>query len=391
MKLLLLSTEFPPGPGGIGTHAYQLAIGLVRRGWEVTVLTPQDYADEKEILSFNSSQPFTIVRLHHYPTSLLEGMYRLAVLICWFHRWSPDISVASGERAVWLMALASLWLKHPWVAVGHGTEFGTQSGWESHLTRWAFKKASAIVAVSQYTCRRIKKMGICVPTIHVIPNGADAQRFHPLPADRIFNFRSQFVSKGGRILLTVGNVTERKGQDIVIRALPLILKSGIDVHYLLVGLPTLREKLEALARQLGVADRVHFLGRVDASTLVEAYNACDIFVMTSRHTHDGDFEGYGIAVVEAALCGKPAVVSGGSGLEEAVLDGETGLVVPQNDPAATASAIVKLLTDEELYSRLAKQARERALREQTWEQRVGEYHRILCTLLKRSNTRSQHR
>jgi len=385
MKVLLLSTEFPPGPGGIGTHAYQLAIGLVKSGWEVTVLTPQDYADEEEILSFNSLQPFIVVRLRHYPCSLLEGFYRLMVLLRWFYHWSPDVSIASGERAVWLMALASLWIRHPWMAVGHGTEFGIQSSWESRLTRWAFGKASVIVAVSQYTSRRIKEMGIHAPRIYVIPNGADAQRFHPLPADRISNFRRRFVSEKGRILLTVGNVTERKGQDIVIRALPLVLKAGIDVHYLIVGLPTLREKLEILAQQLGVADRVHFLGRVDASTLVEAYNACDVFVMTSRYTADGDFEGYGIAVVEAALCGKPAVVSGGSGLEEAVLDGKTGLVVPQNDPAATASAIIKLLTDKEFYSRLAEQARVRALCEQTWEHRVSEYHRILCTLVGKSN------
>lgn len=387
VRVLLLSTEFPPGPGGIGTHAYQLAIGLFKRGWEVTVLTPQDYASEQEILSFNSSQPFTIVRLRHYPNTLLEGLYRLTVLLRWFHRWSPDVIVASGGRAVWLMAFAAPLVRRPWMAVGHGTEFGVPSGWERRLTRWAFGKASVIVAVSQYTRRRIKEMGIRVPRIHVIPNGADPQRFHPLPENRVSEFRRRFVSEKGRILLTVGNVTERKGQDIVIRALPLVLKAGIDVHYLLVGLPTIREKLEALAQQLGVAGRVHFLGRVDESTLVEAYNACDVFVMTSRLTPDGDFEGYGIAVVEAALCGKPAVVSGGSGLEEAVSDGETGLVVPQNDPVATASAIVKLLSDEEFFFRLAKQARVRALCEQTWEHRIGEYHRILCALVEKRDTK----
>lgn len=384
MKLLLLSTEFPPGPGGIGTHAYQLAKGLVKRGWEVVVLTPQDYASEEEILTFNSSQPFTVVRLRHYPGSLVEGLYRSMVLLRWFRRLLPDVSIASGEKSLWLMAIVTLWMRRPWLAVGHGTEFGRQSGWENLLTRWALRKASVIVAVSQYTRKWIEKMGICSSHIRVIPNGADAQRFYPLPKDRISDFRRRFVSEKGRILLTVGSVSERKGQDIVVRALPLILQAGIDVHYLLVGLPTLREKLEALARQLGVVDRVHFLGRVDESTLVEAYNACDLFVMTSRHTLDGDFEGYGIAVVEAALCGKPSVVSGGSGLEEAVLDGETGLVVPQNDPIATASAIIRLLTDEKLYLRLAKQARLRALREQTWENRVNDYHRLLCALAGKS-------
>jgi len=150
-RLLILSTEFPPGPGGIGTHAYQLATGLTKRGWEVVVLTPQDYASEEEILSFNSSQPFPIVRLRHYPGSLPEGLYRLSVLIRWFYRWSPDVSIASGERAVWLMALVAPRMKRPWVAVGHGTEFGVKSGWERYLTRWAFERASIVVAVSNYS------------------------------------------------------------------------------------------------------------------------------------------------------------------------------------------------------------------------------------------------
>jgi phosphatidylinositol alpha-1,6-mannosyltransferase len=161
----------------------------------------------------------------------------------------------------------------------------------------------------------------------------------------------------------------------------LVLKSAPAVHYLMAGLPALKEPLTSLARDLGVADRVHFLGRVDQETLVTAYNACDVYIMTSRHSKAGDFEGYGIAVVEAAFCGKPAVVSAGSGLEEAVSAGETGLVVPEDDHRATAAAITRLLSDVPLRRQLGRKARERALREQTWANRMVEYDRVLKAIV----------
>src|SRR5205823_4374587 len=100
---------------------------------------------------------------------------------------------------------------------------------------------------------------------------------------------------------------ERKGQDNVIRALPAILRRIPNAHYYMVGLPTLREPLEQLASEIGVCDNVHFVGRAETADVVRWLNACDLFVMTSRTTANGDCEGFGIAVVEAALCGKPAV------------------------------------------------------------------------------------
>ena len=89
-------------------------------------------------------------------------------------------------------------------------------------------------------------------------------------------------------------------------------------------------------------------------------NACDLFVMTSRNTADGDFEGYGIAVIEAALCGKPAVVSAGSGLGEAIVAGETGVLVREDDPPDTARAIAELLADPGTPAPRWVAARERA-------------------------------
>src|SRR5262249_19753286 len=126
-----------------------------------------------------------------------------------------------------------------------------------------------------------------------------------------------------------------------------------------------------------VEDRVRILGRVDEDRLVAILNTADLFVLTSRRTEAGDVEGYGIAVVEAALCGKPAIVSGDSGLEEAIRDGVTGVRVPAEDPDATASAVTSLLENEARRRSMGESARARAIADQTWASRVEEYDAFL--------------
>jgi phosphatidylinositol alpha-1,6-mannosyltransferase len=260
-------------------------------------------------------------------------------------------------------------------------EFGAPAGWQRLASRWAYSRPRAVICVSEYARRRMLALGARPPRAEVITNGADEHAFRPLDAPIPQALRRQWGLDGAQILLTVGSLTERKGQEVVIRALPAILAARPAVHYVMAGLPQIQEKLERLADELGVRSQVHFLGRVDQETLVAAYNACDVFVMTSRHSSDGDAEGYGIAVIEAALCGRPAVVSGESGLAEAVAHGQTGLLVPENDPQATAQAILRLLGDDELRAQLGRQARQRALNEQTWSSRAARYDRLLRQIL----------
>jgi glycosyltransferase involved in cell wall biosynthesis len=215
----------------------------------------------------------------------------------------------------------------------------------------------------------------------VIHNGADEQQFYPFSRTEVEQQRSALGLRDARLLITVGNVTERKGQDIVIRALPAILATWPNTHYLVVGLPSSKSQFLAIAEELGVEGHVHFLGRVSSEDLVTYLNISDVFVMTSKRTADGDFEGYGIAVVEAALCGKPAVVSADSGLVEAITTGETGFLVPPNDPDATAECITRLLSDDSLRTQMGDKARTRALHEQTWQHRVNEYHDLLVSIV----------
>src|SRR5262249_41883062 len=115
MRLLVLSREFPPGPGGIGTHAYELSRHLMRRGWEVTVVSPQDYASAAERERFNAAQPFPIVRLNSGRGMLREAWERQGVLARQVRERRPDILLASGQRSVWLAAWGAARHRLPWV------------------------------------------------------------------------------------------------------------------------------------------------------------------------------------------------------------------------------------------------------------------------------------
>jgi phosphatidylinositol alpha-1,6-mannosyltransferase len=364
---MILASEFPPGPGGIGTHAYQLARQFTTYGKSVHAVAPQDYLSEDIIAQFNAEQAFGITRLPSSPNKLIQGIKRASRFIAAVRTFKPDLLIASGERSIWLSGIVLPFFKIPWVIVGHGSEFGAMNTLSTRITRLTGNRANAIISVSQFTQRMVSKMGIKKPQSEIIHNGADGETFHILPQDEILAFRKKESSREKFIILTVGNVSDRKGQEVVIRALPEILKERPEVEYWIAGLPQKKAELSALAEQLGVADSVRFWGRVETEQLVHLYNACDLFVMTSRQLADGDYEGFGIAVIEAALCGKPAVVSDNSGLVEAVIDGETGLVVPQNDPKATAEAILSLTRAQGKLATLAGNARENAISHQTWE------------------------
>jgi phosphatidylinositol alpha-1,6-mannosyltransferase len=380
VNLLIVSSEFPPGPGGIGAHTHHLADQLCGLGWQVSVLAPQHYASAEEVRRFNESQAYSIQTFPRVPTAPLKAVQRYSAIARHLRQASPDVVIASGTRAVWVTSAAIGSASIPWVAIGHGSEFTLVTGWERALVRRTYDRASAIISVSRFTLGLVLACGIRPAASHVIPNGADDKFFRILPESVVAATRRRLGFGDDPLLLTVGNVTERKGQEVVIRAMPEILRRHPRARYLIAGLPTDRAKLESIARELGVEDRVHFLGRQPYDEIRCLMNAADLFLMTSRSTSTGDCEGFGIAVIEAALCGTPAIVSRGSGLSEAVADMETGMIVPEGDSAGVADAVCRMLGDDAFRAGLAKRARERALDGYTWTEVISRYDAVLREL-----------
>lgn len=256
------------------------------------------------------------------------------------------------------------------VIYAHGEELtGWGRGRKFRTMCFVLRRADKILANSDFTRETlIKLIGVRPEQIVMAYPTVDGERFRPgLPFD---DLRSGIgLLEGQRLVLSVGRLQRRKGFDQVIRALPGLLRRGIDVHYAIVGIGDDWDYLQGIASELGVSERLHLLGHVDPQDLPRWYNACDLFAMPNRDI-EGDTEGFGIVYLEANACAKPAIAGDAGGTGSAVETGVNGVRVDGNDVQAIEAAIAGLLLDPEGSSRMGAVARQRIEAHFTPERRV---------------------
>jgi phosphatidylinositol alpha-1,6-mannosyltransferase len=295
-------------------------------------------------------------------------IFKIIQLLVITIRFNPNVIVTSGKHATWFGALIKSILRKKTIAFGHGTEFGTTNPKEIKINKKAYSYIDLLICVSNFTLNYVnRKTEIKLKKGIVVYNGADQSLYKKLSPNDITKFKSRKRILDQKILLTIGSVTERKGQWMVIKALPEILKHNPDTHYYCIGIPTEKDKFSELAIELGVDENVHFLGKLTNQDLPLWTNASDLFLMTSSHTTDGDFEGFGISVIEAALCGIPAIVSSGEhGLTEAIETNVTGLAINEEESQELAMAINDLLANKNKLNQMGDAAYKRAIDRFTW-------------------------
>ena len=234
----------------------------------------------------------------------------------------------------------------------------------SLLVSRVYGGAALAFANSRNTAGMLRSMGVPSDRIVVVYPGVDATRFSP-DVDGA-SIRRQFVGDGGTLLVSVGRLQRRKGHDLAIQALAALGPAAIPVHYAIVGDGDERQRLEQLARDAGVADRVHFVGEARAADLPAYFAAADIF-LTPNRVDNGDIEGFGIVFLEAASSGKPVIAGNSGGVPEAVEDGVTGVLVSGTDIGELATTIRRLIDDQPLRARLGAAGRQRVLKGFTWQ------------------------
>jgi phosphatidylinositol alpha-1,6-mannosyltransferase len=212
--------------------------------------------------------------------------------------------------------------------------------------------------------------------VRIVHLGTDPQRFRPGVDPAELRRRFDLPDGGLRWLLTVARLEPHKGVDTVIKALPEVLERAPDVRYAVAGAGPERDRLEQLAHKTGVADRVRFLGEVGEPDLPALYNLATLYVAASRRAERIGVEGFGIALVEASGCGLPVVAGNSGGVPDAVRDGETGFLVPPEDPAAFAEAIGRVLADRALGERLGGNGRRTVETYFNWDRVVRELREI---------------
>jgi phosphatidylinositol alpha-1,6-mannosyltransferase len=241
------------------------------------------------------------------------------------------------------------------------------------LRRASLSGADQVLTYSQYLARRAHTFGASTDDISVIPFGTNPDVFYP---EEVPDLRDTFEAEEHPIILSAGRLVRKKGFDTAIRALDHITDTLPDVRLLIAGDGPERPKLERLIQDLGLTDHVQFLGNVPHSHLRKYYNLADAFLMAG-HEEPDDIEGFGLVYIEANACGTPTIGARVGGVPDAVRHGETGLLVPPQDPSATADALIRLLTNPDLAERLGRKGRQRVLDEANWDHVADRIYTLL--------------
>jgi len=379
VKSLLISGEFfPPAIGGIPNYMASMVEAL---GPERVCCLTGVKADSR--LDCDSRRPNVFRRpLVFSKSTVLEGGAWLASLIEIMLKEHPRAvqlaTLYDGHLGMWLQK----WLGLPYVVYTHGNEVlnALQARGERH--RLVLQRANCVLANSSYTADLVKQGGVQADRIEIVHPGCDAEEFRPYcPSSE---YRQGILGRhaAGKVILTVGRLVSRKGHDRVIQALPRILKCHPDVCYLVAGDGPARQELDEISNRLGVADKVIFLDKVLDADLPLIYNLCDVFVMPSREDVAGsDVEGFGLVFLEANACNKPVVGAQSGGMADAIVDGETGLLVPPNDEMALTASICRLLGDATYMRRLGQQGRDRVVRDFGWRSIADRVDAIVSGLI----------
>lgn len=376
-KSLFISFDFPPKRGGISRYLWQVANSLPPE--KVVILT--------EPAGDQAPTPFGV-----YRKKLLT-----AVPFIW-PKWLPlfwlTVRLVRRENIKLIHAvqilpfgtvalLIKLIFRIPYVVYVYGQDLVImrRSVRKMRLIRSILRNAQSVIANSHYTASVAVSAGASTGSIAVIYPAPAAAMTETATAEELSAFRNRYQLLNQYVILTVGNLVERKGHASVIQSLPVVLKTIPQLMYVIVGTGPFREQLSILAKKLHVEKRVLFLDRVADAELPLFYQVCDLFAMPSREIRNNrdevtDVEGFGIVFLEANRYAKPVIGGRSGGIPEAVADKHSGLLVDPDNQQEITTALLALLTDRSYAKTLGKQGKERAIKSFAWSEEIAKIKKI---------------
>jgi glycosyltransferase involved in cell wall biosynthesis len=347
LRVLLVAIRFPEVAGGVDAMVRDLIAALGPRA-EVEVFVPGEWSDRRLVTARAGAVPRHTMRLR-MPFDRRRPLLG-------FLGWLADFPAALGALVRLLrdgrfdlvhlhtvtnyaacFRLAGRLAGVPYVVTLHGsdvTAFDARHGDERWLIRWALAGAAGLVAVSAALARAAEARFGLAAAPAVIRNGIDLDLIGAAVAER-----PAVEIPEGRFVLSAGALDHVKGHDVLIRAWSRLAGQFPDTSLVIAGTGDEDDALRRLAGQLGCAGSIRFTGALPRAAVLQLMRRAALFVLPSRE------EGLGLVLLEAGLAGCPVVATAVGGVGEIVDDGETGLLVPPEDPAALAAAIGLLLGD----------------------------------------------
>jgi phosphatidylinositol alpha-1,6-mannosyltransferase len=353
---LLVTNDFPPKVGGIQAYLWELWSRLDPSTF--TVLTASSHPDAA---AFDRQQADRGIRIERVAAPVL-------VPVPGHVRRIRSLARRTGASLVVLdpalpLGLVGPVLGLPYAVVLHGAEVTVPGRLPlaRHTLAAVLDRARLVVAAGHYPAAEARRAApsMTAPVV-VVPPGVDLERFRPLSDEERAKARATWgLPPAGPLVVSVSRLVPRKGMDILIAAAAALEPSFPGLTVAIAGGGRDGSRLQALVRSTGAP--VRLLGRVEDDDLPRLYGAADVFAMACRNRWgDLEQEGFGIVFLEAAATGVVQVAGRSGGADEAVVDGETGLVVADpDDVGAVAHALRRLLGDAEGRLRMGRAARRR--------------------------------
>lgn len=364
-RILCITNDFGPRAGGIETFV----IGLIQRLPYASVIVYTSAQDDSHGYDQKWLAEYGVEVVRDKAKILLPTpgvAYCVNALVrerkittVFFGAAAPLGLLAQGLRRAGVTHI---------VALTHGHEVWWSKVWpftmamksiSRHVNHLAYLGEFTRSAISKSVTRKA-----AAAMVKIAP-GIDTDHFSPVDVSEL---REELGLSQKKVIVSVGRLVHRKGQDVLIEAMPAILKSVPDAHILMVGQGPYRSYLENRAKTLGVAGNITFIGRIDYQELPRYICVGDLFVMPSRSRLAGlEVEGLGIVYLEASACALPVIAGNSGGAPDAVLAGETGLVVDGTSATEVASAVIELLENPERSKEMGIRGRQWIIQEWQWD------------------------
>lgn len=362
-KILLVSSEFPPGPGGIGNHGYNLAKYFKKNGLDINVMTISDFAEYNETDEFDRKQDFEIERFKRYKSRSKTFYERIKSIQRELNGKEYSHIIFSGRFPLMSsVLLKSYSRKIKKIAIVHGGDVNIENTFELYLVNKALLNSDLVIPVSNFSASKIR-VKLKPEKVVIIPNGFDLENIDTMKVT------DKQIKNGNLNLLTVGTIWPRKGHHNVLKALPKIISDRPGTKYNIIGRQADLSKVKSFFDDEKLKHHLNMHGQVSNKEKYDILDSNQIFILLSETQSTGDFEGFGIAVIEANYFGLPAIGSRNSGLEDSIRDGVSGVLV---DPQNTDEVRHAVATIAENYERYSKAARDWA-KEHHWSKIIQRY------------------
>lgn len=380
MKILMVTEWHPSTIGGIQRHVRELSAHLMKKGFEVAILTK---ANSKKINATENKYAFPIIEVE--PITPIQSIITppsLSKLKKAIEDYSPDIIHA--HHAFTPMPLLALYMaekmKMPKILTNHSIAGNSKDSLLTLMSckgliflRYFISKADKIISVSKSAAKFMENLlGNKVENI-IIPNGVDVNRFKPSRRE-----------EDKATILFVGRLVHRKGVQVLIKAFSKVVKKIPEAKLIIVGEGYMKPLLQIQVKKLRLNGKVKLLGKVADSELPKIYQEATLVVIPSLYR-----ESFGMVALEAMASGKPVIATKVGGLPEIIRDGRNGFLIPPGDHKELAEKIILLLSNKEMSLKMGITGRKIAVEKYSWNKITSKIINVYLETLKEKSINSE--